>query len=826
MAINNDDLRTVGLFKEYTSKMGEIFYSYDKPNQNLREFVERHVKNRPHNLDKDDYDVPAFDKPIDTTKATAIYNMHTFWSKKPHGAIRQYIEHYTRPGDLVLDVFAGSGGTGTACRQLSRDAILGDLSPFCSFLAINYSYPICFEESQSAIIKILRELESEYGWMYFIGKKKIESFLHSDRIRCIKCMKDIYVADCEALGKSTYVCANCGEQWNSRSSSVEWLDAQVWGVFRKSGRSLKLDRLKDDERVMLQAIEPKILRELEQINLPDTPVPKALMDLGGRLATTKTTIMKKLYSVRVQLLLARILEKINQESSQELQIALKFIVSAVLLNLTLMYQYRTGGGGKPGGGGAYYVPPIRRELNFFSAIQDKLKDITKGRIEQINSFDKNSQVIVSTEDALELLQRLQSNSIDYVFTDPPYADTMPYAALNCVWDYWLFGARVDYSDEILGANWRSRMEEITPELFRVLKPGRCISVCYHDTSEGTWADLQDVMALAGFLVEQVKGALGIDTSQKAYQQLRGNKVIKRDLVVNFRKPKLGEVVTTIAINGYEDVETFNEKVRQIIRDYLSNHPGSTKDRVYDEVVSSMVRRGLMEAHNFDDLLKQVAEEVKSPQKKDLFENEPPNLWGTHEISRWYLKETELAVSDAAETRKEDEAAEKIGSFIREHLRKNPGDEGVHYSDLFGHYVYSVKDKPRRHLAEFLPDYFYKTDLGTWRLPASVDENKAKAEGRSKGMSRRIKRYLVQLEQGIAIPENEQPSDATLAEWIRHCKRSGLYEHGKVLYEKGGLSLDNLPEDMMVKVEEDYHVCARLLARSTGDVTNKKKDRKK
>ena len=51
----------------------------------------------PYDPATDDYDVPPFDQPITTTKATAIYNMHTYWSKKPHDAIRQYIAHYTQP---------------------------------------------------------------------------------------------------------------------------------------------------------------------------------------------------------------------------------------------------------------------------------------------------------------------------------------------------------------------------------------------------------------------------------------------------------------------------------------------------------------------------------------------------------------------------------------------------------------------------------------------------------------------------------------------------------------------------------------------------------
>jgi hypothetical protein len=63
-----------------------------------------------------------------------------------------------------------------------------------------------------------------------------------------------------------------------------------------------------------------------------------------------------------------------------------------------------------------------------------------------------------------------------------------------------------------------------------------------------------------------------------------------------------------------------------------------------------------------------------------------------------------------------------------------------------------------------------------------------------------------------MPSSERPNDATLAEWIRHCKRAGLYEQGKLLYEQGGIKLDALSEEMAVHVEEDYSVCVRMIAR--------------
>ena len=124
-----DDRKKAAHQKRHVPEMPEGYYSGDRPNPRLMEFVEAHMQERPYDPETDKYDVPAFNEPITTTKATAIYNMHTYWSKKPHDAIRQYIRHYTRPGDLVLDPFCGSGGTALAALMEGRKAIAIDRSP-------------------------------------------------------------------------------------------------------------------------------------------------------------------------------------------------------------------------------------------------------------------------------------------------------------------------------------------------------------------------------------------------------------------------------------------------------------------------------------------------------------------------------------------------------------------------------------------------------------------------------------------------------------------------------------------------------------------------
>ena len=63
------------------------------------------------------------------------------------------------------------------------------------------------------------------------------------------------------------------------------------------------------------------------------------------------------------------------------------------------------------------------------------------------------------------------------------------------------------------------------------------------------------------------------------------------------------------------LSTFTEKVRQIIHDYIDANPGSTKERIYDEVASRMVRGGQMEAHDFDELHDKPQKRLRGKRRK-------------------------------------------------------------------------------------------------------------------------------------------------------------------------------------------------------------------
>ena len=317
--------------------------------------------------------------------------------------------------------------------------------------------------------------------------------------------------------------------------------------------------------------------------------------------------------------------------------------SGALYNASMMYQERDEGGGPAKG--IYYVPPIFREVSGWKLLSTKLANIEKAA--ELWTPKEQPQAIVSTQSAVDLSQ-ICDNSIDYIFTDPPYSWKVQYGESNFLWESWL---RLDtnwHSEEVIindfrgksKEEWASSLTRSMEECYRVLKPGHWLSLCYHDSSEGTWDIVQQIIGSVGFVVDDSGSALFIETGQKAWKQTVADKVTKRDLVINLRKPKHGETQQIVQITGEEDELTFQEKVRQLIQQHLALSPGTTKDRIYDEVVSHMVRNGQMQSHNFEELLLQVADEVKEPVMENLFEQKKPDLFGSHQVSRWYLKDTE------------------------------------------------------------------------------------------------------------------------------------------------------------------------------------------
>jgi hypothetical protein len=794
MARKKSAVQQSSLFKREIPQMPEGYYS-SGPNPNLRRFVEEHAS--PFAPEHDQYEREPFAEALVDESDTTVYNMHPYWSKKPHGAIAEYVSHYTEAGDLILDPFAGSGGTNSVATQLGRPSIGIDISSAAIFIAKHLCTPYPIEDIEAAYDEMIVALKPVRDWLYGTkchrcdGSAETQYLVWSQTYRCTKCFEIVPYYKCK--GRK---CPNCGERISTSQERYGYVPVLANVKCLEGCRPARVDRAIDsknpDNVAAFKNLDLAKLAEIDNAQIPywypTDPFPTEWVSWRPNLGEIEN--VSGFFTKRNLWAVASIVDWINQHQDVEATSWLMLSLTGSIMSVSKKAQHLKGGGGYIPGN--YVFPPQIKERNVFNSYKTLFRKAVRG-VETLNQRIKTTSVLLSTQSALDL-HAIPDNSIDYIFTDPPYSDKVPFGEFNFLWEVWLRSGVSWDKDEILVnpklekglAEWKQMLKRAAEEMYRVLKPGRWISVCYHDSSEGSWMHLQDVFAEVGFISEEAEKVLSIERTRKSWKQATTSKVQKRDLVINFRKPRPGELIAQLALFGDEDAATFAEKARTILCEALEAHPGSPADRLYDELVSRMVRKGEFERHNFDELLHSVAEEVDG---------------------RWYLLETADQV-DEAESAKEAAAAAHLEAFMQTYLAEHLEESGVHYSDLFEQYL-PVQDKPRRLMQDWLPEYFFRTPEGTWRPPSNEEERAQKETLRTSGTLRRIKRFARALLEGVPPHDRDRPANtATAADWVRQCRRAGLYDLGRALYEKGGFNFEELGDEGQLEVEEDYQVCVR------------------
>jgi len=516
------DSQTGSLFKKKVPPMPEGYYSGDKPNPNLRAFVEQHIKERPYDPETDDYDVPAFDKPIETTKATAIYNMHTYWSKKPHDAIRQYIRHYTKPGDLVLDPFCGSGGTALAALMEGRKAIAIDRSPAATFITKNYCTPVDVDELQRAFEELKRKVKQEIDWLYETrcdrcGSKATTAYtVYSQVFQCPRCLEKVPLFDCVEVETSTAkgkpkkvrACPHCykrgiTEEISTRAEKFGAIPVLVSYLCESGCRPARAERRHNDpdkkKREYFEKYDLGKIREIESKDIPywypQVDFPKNFARWHSDLRLQCIYKVSELFTKRNLWALAALMKAINESALEIYASVFRLSVTGFLLALSRMQRYYPNSSFPsmvlPG---TYYMPPVFAEEQVLYYFQNKLKrNITGYKI--INKELISTDCMISTESAVNL-SGIRSQSVDYIFTDPPYADKVQYGELNFVWEAWL-GFDTHWHDEEIIVNevrgkteedWANMMRQAMAECYRVLKPGDAFHyvITTHPRVHGLW----------------------------------------------------------------------------------------------------------------------------------------------------------------------------------------------------------------------------------------------------------------------------------------------------------------------------------------------------
>lgn len=530
------------------------------PNPHIEEFIQQFGK--PFD-DKDNYQREPFVADVEETKNDPIYNAHTYHTKVPYKAIIPFINHYTSPGDIVFDGFCGTGMTGVAAQSIGRLAILSDLSPAATFIAYNYNSRVNIDEFEKATNAILKQIDIDYGWMYETfspqGQKgRINYTVWSDVFNCPYCRKeliylDIPLIDSEETGSKTFQCPSCDSQFSNtelRRVTEKKFDQIVGAEIDEVKRipvliNYSIGKKKYEKKP--DTFDLEIIKKIQEMDIPSWFPTIAMLEKGPQWGDTwragyhtGLSHVHHFYFKRSLWIYSQIWEMIcNAKVSDQTRKRLMFWAQSVAIGQTLLNRYFEQSYSQVNRylKGTLYVGPKKSEVSPWYAFTGKIRQVSKAASLLTNS----TKVIVST--CSTTAQQLPPNSIDYIFTDPPFGSNIGYSDLNFIWESWLKVWTNTISEAVINQTQQKELDEYHDlmvncfrQMYSALKPGRWITVVFHNSKASVWNAIQEALAKAGFIVAQV---VTLDKKQKTKVQMTSTSSVKNDLVINAYKPYEG-----------------------------------------------------------------------------------------------------------------------------------------------------------------------------------------------------------------------------------------------------------------------------------------------
>nr|PZN75757.1 MAG: hypothetical protein DIU57_18005 [Pseudomonadota bacterium] len=138
---------------------------------------------------------------------------------------------------------------------------------------------------------------------------------------------------------------------------------------------------------------------------------------------------------------------------------------------------------------------------------------------------------------------IPDDSVDYVFVDPPFGSNIPYSEVNFLWET-LLGVFTNVVPDAVESpiqhkalpDYQHLMEQCFSEFRRVLKPGRWITIEFHNSKNSVWNSIQEALTRSGFVVADVRI---LDKKQKSFKQATTAGAVKQDLIISAYKPNGG-----------------------------------------------------------------------------------------------------------------------------------------------------------------------------------------------------------------------------------------------------------------------------------------------
>ena len=544
--------------------------------------------------------------PVREKKSNSIYTAHSYHTKVPPEIILKYYLHYTQPGDIIMDNFAGTGMAGVAAKFCDsptpeilgtiestwkalfhtspnwgiRYAILGDLSPIASFITYNYNHYFDKNEFVCIATEILNKLENELGYTYRFQLDNdeivtINYVVWSEEQICLSCGEKFVYWD-EAINiqnnvqKEEYQCPHCGAIIKKKNSN-KFLNTEYDEVINQSVTTCSFvpvfinycGEKRRGEKVLTQIERARMINLVNNLNLPNAPIYK--LPKGDKTSDPENlgiTYLHQFYTRRNLCILLRFKELIeNIDCNGRLKLFLGAWFTSCQSRLHRMNRYAPKHHRHVGPlANTLYISATPTEISPFYFIKAKLKENTL-------DITKENTVVNQVASATDI--RISNNSIDYIFTDPPFGANIMYSELNFLLESWLKVHTNNYAEAVSNKTqskgtleYLQLMTQSFKEYYRILKPGKWMTVEFSNTSNAIWNAIQTSLKNAGFVIATVSD---LDKGRGGLHGIIGVTAVDQDLAISCYKPLVG-----IYMNGAKDNDSNN--VWGFIDEFLSHLP--------------------------------------------------------------------------------------------------------------------------------------------------------------------------------------------------------------------------------------------------------------
>lgn len=753
------------------------------PNPFIEEFIAEN--GTPYDEETDEYHREPFAFDVSEGKGDIIYGAHNYHTKVPYKAIMRYILHYTEPGDIVFDGFCGTGMTGVAAQMCGADlgelklilqkevpgsrfgerkAILNDISTVASFIAYNQNSPVDPLTFEDEAQRILGEFETHYGWMYetlhhqddvqlsleTTRKGWINYTVWSDVFICPSCSEEFVFSDVAYSPKTKrvadrFICPHCGSSLTKRdcqNAMDDVFDRHLGTTVHMAKQVPVLVNYTFGGKKFEKRPDAHDFETIERVDNLGAAfwVPTERMPEGGESRRNDKfgiTHVHHFYTNRSLIAIGYLMSLVRSSNQSR---SMRFLFEQIILGMAKISRYVPAHFSQVNQylSGTLYIGSQVVEVSPEYILSGKVKKLTK-MYRSLNA--RTSNTCVSTGSLTETT--IPNNSIDYIFTDPPFGSNLNYSELNILWEAWMRCITNSKSEAIVNeavgkqlSDYQGLMCDCFREYYRVLKPGRWMTVEFHNSKNSVWNAIQEALQRAGFVIADVRT---LDKKQGTFKQINSTSAVKQDLVITVYKPRDNFMRNFELKAGTEDAAW------EFVRQHLSNvtvvvdSDGDGKIDViaerqayllFDRMVSYHIMNGLAVPLSASDFYRGLDERFL---KRDGM----------------YFLPDQVTEYDTARMKMDVESVQFSLLVTNEKtaigwLYQLLANEPMTYQEIQPKFMQEVKTVDRYEvmpeLADLLVENFLQDDKGRWYVPDTKKEGDI-AKLREKSLLREFDGYL-------------------------------------------------------------------------------------